>query len=190
MRKVFLCFIVSVWVSGAVFAQTDKSRWVDSVFNALNVNERIGQMFMLTLSSKDEASGVKEIENEIESHEIGGIIFTQGSPVKQAKLTNRFQRSTKIPLLIAQDAEWGLGMSLDSTIQFPRALVLGAIQNEELVYALGTEVARQMKSMGVHINFAPVADVNNNPQNPIISYRSYGENMLNVTSKAIAFTKG
>jgi beta-N-acetylhexosaminidase len=190
MRKVFLCFIVSVGVSGAVFAQADKNRWVDSVFNALSVNERIGQMFMLTLSSKDEVSAAKEIENEIESHKIGGIIFTQGSPVKQAKLTNRFQRSTETPLLIAQDAEWGLGMSLDSTVQFPRALVLGAIRNEELVYTLGSEVARQMKSMGVHINFAPVADVNNNPQNPIISYRSYGENMLNVASKAVAFSKG
>ncbi len=177
-------------VCGVVSAQVDKNRWVDSVFNTLSVNERIGQMFMMTLSSKDDASVTKEIENEVESHRIGGIIFTQGSLIKQAQLTNRFQRSAEIPLLIAQDAEWGLGMSLDSTIQFPRALVLGAIRDDKMIYTLGEEVARQMKIMGIHINFAPVADVNNNPQNPIISYRSYGENMLNVASKAVAFMQG
>ncbi len=177
-------------VGDVVSAQTDKNRWVDSVFNTLSVNERIGQMFMMTLSSKDEASVSREIENEIESHGIGGVIFTQGSPVKQARLTNRFQRSAEIPLLVAQDAEWGLGMSLDSTIQFPRALVLGAIRNDKMIYTLGEEVARQMKCMGIHINFAPVADVNNNPQNPIISYRSYGENKFNVASKAVAFMQG
>ncbi len=177
-------------VSGVVSAQADKNRWVDSVFNTLSVNERIGQLFMLTISSNDEASVTKEIENEIESHRVGGIIFTHGTPVKQAKLTNRFQRLTEIPLLIAQDAEWGLGMSLDSIIQFPRALVLGAIRNDKMIYALGKEVARQMKIMGVHINFAPVADVSNNPQNTIISYRSFGENQFNVAAKSVAFMRG
>jgi len=155
--------------------RADKNRWVDSVFNTLSVNERIGQMFMMALSSKDEASASKEIENEVEKSRNWRCNIQQGSPVKQAKLTNRFQRSAEIPLLIAQDAEWGLGMSLDSTIQFPRALVLGAIRDDKMIYTLGEEVARQMKSMGIHINFAPVADVNDNPQNPIISYRSYGE---------------
>ncbi len=190
MRRFFLCFIITIGFNGIACAQTDKNHWVDSVFNTLNVTERIGQMFMLTLSSNDEASISREVENEIESDRVGGIIFTHGSPVKQAKLINRFQRSAAIPLLIAQDGEWGLGMSLDSTIQFPRALVLGAIRNDKMIYTLGEEVARQMKIMGIHINFAPVADVSNNPQNTIISYRSYGENQFNVAAKAVAFMRG
>jgi beta-N-acetylhexosaminidase len=190
MRRFFLCFIISIGFTGIAFAQADKNHWVDSVFNTLNVNERIGQIFMMTLSSNDEESVSKEIEDEVESHRIGGVIFTQGSPVKQARLINRFQRSAELPLLIAQDGEWGLGMSLDSTIQFPRALVLGAIRNDKMIYALGEEVARQMKTMGIHINFAPVADVNSNPQNAIISYRSYGENQFNVAAKSVAFMQG
>ncbi|HOX83247.1 MAG TPA: glycoside hydrolase family 3 N-terminal domain-containing protein, partial [Chryseolinea sp.] len=190
LRKVFFCFLFSLSLSLTLSAQNDKNRWVDSVFNTLSVNERIGQMFMVTLSSDDETTVSKGIEDEVESHRIGGIIFTHFSPLEQARLTNRFQRAAEIPLLIAQDGEWGLGMSLDSAIQFPRALILGAIQNNEMVYAFGVEVARQMKSMGVHINFAPVADVNNNPQNPAISYRSFGANKINVASKSVAFMQG
>ncbi len=190
LRKVLFCFLFSWCFSLTLSAQSDKNRWVDSVFNSLSVNERIGQMFMVTLSSQDETSVLKEIEDDVESHRIGGIIFTNFSLLNQAKLTNRFQQSTEVPLLIAQDGEWGLGMSLDSTIQFPRALVLGAIRNNDMVYAFGEEVARQMKTMGVHINFAPVAAVNSNAKNELTSYRSFGENKINVANKSVAFMRG
>ncbi|MDY6800525.1 MAG: glycoside hydrolase family 3 N-terminal domain-containing protein, partial [Bacteroidota bacterium] len=125
-----------------------------------------------------------------EKYKIGGLIFFQGGPVRQAKLTNDYQSVADIPLLIAIDGEWGLGMRLDSTINYPRQMMLGAIQNDSLVYQMGYDIGEQLKQLGIHINFAPVVDINNNPNNPVINVRSFGEDRINVSKKSIAYMNG
>ncbi len=147
-----------------------KESWSDSLIKTLTLDQKIGQLFMVAAWSdeKKESYNPTQIETLIKNNGIGGIIFFQGGPVRQAKLTNRFQSKSKIPLLIGIDAEWGLGMRLDSTISFPRAMTLGASMDEKLIYEFGKEVARQCKRIGVHMNFAPVVDVNSNPKNPVI----------------------
>jgi hypothetical protein len=166
--------------------------WSDSLIKTLTIDQKIVQLFMVAAWSdeKKESYNPTQIEALIKNNGIGGIIFFQGGPVRQAKLTNRFQAKSKIPLLIGIDAEWGLGMRLDSTISFPRAMTLGASMDEKLIYEFGKEVARQCKRIGVHMNFAPVVDVNSNPKNPVISNRSFGENADRVTSCGMAYMKG
>src|SRR5690606_13200142 len=126
----------------------------------------------------------------IRDHKVGGLIFFQGGPVRQARQINLHDALPILPLLMAMDAEWGLGMRLDSTISFPYQMTLGAITDDNLIYEMGAEIARQMKRAGLHVNFAPVADINNNPANPVINFRSFGEDKHNVTRKAIAYMRG
>ena len=169
---------------------TDNNKWADSVFEKLTAKERIAQLFMVAAYSNKDNKHVKEIIKLIVDYKIGGLIFFQGGPMRQATLTNTYQSLSKVPLFISIDAEWGLAMRLDSTTQFPHQMTLGAIQNDSLIYEMGTEIARQCKRLGIHINFAPVADVNNNPMNPVISNRSFGEDKYNVTRKALMYMKG
>lgn len=164
--------------------------WADSVLATLSLNERIGQLFMVAAYSNKGPEHEKELKRLIEKQHVGGLIFFQGGPVRQAKMLNRLQSDAEIPLLVGIDAEWGLEMRLDSTIRFPRQMTLGAIQNDSLIYKMGAEIAREIKRLGVHINFAPVVDINNNPKNPVINSRSFGENKLWVTRKAIAYMTG
>lgn len=164
--------------------------WVDSVFNTLNTDQRIAQLIMVAAYSNRGDDHRKEILQLICQQKIGGLIFFQGGPVRQARLINEYQRASTVPLLIAMDAEWGLGMRLDSTISFPFQMTLGSVQNDSIIYDMGAEVARQLKRLGVHVNFAPVVDINNNPDNPVISYRSFGENKIKVAEKALAYMKG
>lgn len=166
------------------------THWADSVFKSLNADERIAQLFMVAAYSNKDKAHVKEIKKLVDQYKIGGLIFFQGGPVRQAKLTNNYQFCSKVPLFIAIDAEWGLAMRLDSTTKFPRQMTLGAIQNDTLIYEMGAEIARQCARLGMQINFAPVVDVNNNPLNPVISNRSFGENKYNVTQKAAMYMKG
>ena len=126
----------------------------------------------------------------IKKERIGGLVFFQGGPVRQAILTNRYQAISKVPLLISMDAEWGLGMRLDSTTSFPYQLTLGAIQDNKLIYEMGKQVALDFKRIGMHVNFAPVADINNNPKNPVIGIRSFGDNKFKVAEKVTAYMKG
>ncbi len=165
-------------------------RWVDSVFARLTPDERIAQLIMVAAYSNRNQAHEKEITDLIQQYKIGGLVFFQGGPVRQAHLTNRFQKLSKVPLFVAMDAEWGLGMRLDSTISFPYQMTLGAIHSDTLLYQMGVEVARQCKRLGVHINFAPVVDVNNNPNNPVINFRSFGEDKENVARKSIQYMRG
>jgi len=175
----------------AFFPTTEsQSRWVDSVYNQMTIDEKIGQLFMVAAYSNKNEAHAQSIDSLIINQKIGGIIFFQGGPVRQANLTNRFQSKAKIPLFVGIDAEWGLSMRLDSTYAFPWNMTLGAVQDLGLIEQLGQQMARQSKRMGIHFNFAPVVDVNTNPKNPIIGNRSFGENPENVTDKAIALTKG
>lgn len=164
--------------------------WVDSVFQALTPQERLGQLFMVAAYSNKSQSHVDEISRLVENENLGGLIFFQGGPMRQARLTNRYQAKAKTPLLIAMDAEWGLGMRLDSIPDFPKAMTLGAIPDTDLLYDMGKEIARQFRELGMHINFAPVVDVNSNPDNPVIGYRSFGENPQAVAASSVAYMKG
>ncbi len=169
----------------------NKQAWVDSVYNSLNINERIGQFFMVAAYSNKDEAHAKEIERLIKEYKIGGLIFMQGGPAREIVLTNRYQALAQTKLLIAIDGEWGVAMRLkDSTIAFPYQLTLGAIQNNKLIERMGVEVAKQCRRLGIHVNFAPVVDVNNNPKNPVINFRSFGEDIGNVADKGVAYMKG
>ncbi|MBK7382612.1 MAG: serine hydrolase [Flavobacteriales bacterium] len=166
------------------------SPWADSVFTTLSLDDRIAQLMMVAAYSNKDAKHEAEIEQMIRDKNIGGLIFFQGGPSRQAKLTNRYQAAARTPLLLGMDLEWGLAMRLDSTIRFPRQMTLGAIQDETQIEAMGAEIARQMKRLGVHVSFSPVVDVNNNPANPVINDRSFGEDRENVARKGIAYMRG
>ena len=170
--------------------EKETEKWSDSVLNSLTLKEKIGQLFMVAAYSNKSQKHVNEIDQLITKHKIGGLIFFQGGPVRQARLTNRYQKKSKIPLLIAMDAEWGLGMRLDSTISYPRQMMLGAIQSNDMIYRMGEDIAMQCNRLGVHINFAPVIDVNVNPKNPVINSRSFGEQKQNVADKGLAYMNG
>ena len=167
-----------------------QNRWVDSVFNSLSPSERLGQLFMVAAYSNKDLKHVKEIDELITKYKIGGLIWMQGGPVRQGKLANYYQTLAKTPLLYSIDAEWGLAMRLDSTPRYPKQMTLGAIQNDSLIYLMGRQIARDCKRMGLHVNFAPVADVNNNPLNPVIGMRSFGDNKYKVAKKAYMYMQG
>ncbi len=181
-----------------LFQEKNKQKaqfWADSVYNALNTKQRIGQFFIArayanTTETKPEK--IQELEDLIKNYHIGGLCFFQGTPHKQFQLTQKYQKIAKTPLWISIDAEWGLGMRLDSTISFPRAMTLGAITEnpDSLIYEMGREIGKHCREMGIHINFAPVVDVNNNPKNPVIDRRSFGENPQKVAQLAHNYAKG
>ncbi|MDI5897037.1 glycoside hydrolase family 3 N-terminal domain-containing protein [Flavobacterium yafengii] len=166
------------------------NKWVDSVYNAMTLEEKFGQLFMVAAYSNKDTVHFIAIDKLIQENKIGGLIFFQGGPVRQAKLTNRFQSKSKIPLFIGSDAEWGLGMRLDSTYRYPWNMTLGAIQDMKLLEKVGAQMGEQSKRLGLQFNFAPVLDINTNPRNPIIGFRSFGEDKFKVTERAIALMKG
>ncbi|WP_241448736.1 glycoside hydrolase family 3 N-terminal domain-containing protein [Aquimarina pacifica] len=168
----------------------EQKQWVDDVYNTMTLKEKVGQLFMVHVSSSDLKSETDKIKELIEAYQIGGVIFSTGGPKRQVKLNNEFQSLSKIPLLVGMDAEWGVGMRLDSTQAFPWNMTLGAIQDNQLIEETGRQVARHCKRLGVHINFAPVVDINTNPKNPIIGNRSFGEDKEKVTQKSLSFMKG
>ena len=167
----------------------NQQKWVDSIYNKLTLDEKIGQLFFVQATSKNKNNSEK-ILNNIKNFKIGGLIFSTGHPSIQANLTNKYQNASEIPLMISMDAEWGVGMRLDSVPKFPWNMSLGAIKNDLLIQKIGSEIGYQFKRLGIHMNFAPVIDINTNPKNPIIGNRSYGENKINVSEKGISFTKG
>lgn len=170
--------------------QLSEGTWVDSVLTSLTLEEKIAQLLMIrTYSNKNEAY-YKKIESQVKKYNLGGLCFFQGGPHTQAQLTNRYQKQAKTPLFIAMDAEWGLGMRLDSAHSYPFQMTLGSCQQDTLIYGMGVQIAKQLKALGVHINFAPVVDVNNNPQNPVINSRSFGETPSDVATRSLAYMQG
>ncbi|MBE0423955.1 MAG: serine hydrolase [Lutibacter sp.] len=167
-----------------------QKKWVDSLMNKMTLDEKIGQLFMVQAYSNKDEKHRNSIDSLIKNYHIGGLIFMQGTPEKQAVLTNNYQSNSKIPLLIGFDGEWGLDMRLKDTYRFPWNMTLGAITDNKLVEEFGAQLGKHCQRMGIHINFAPVVDININPENPIIGNRSFGENRENVTQKALAFVKG
>ncbi|MBK8345577.1 MAG: hypothetical protein IPL12_21205 [Bacteroidetes bacterium] len=161
--------------------------WVDSLMQVMTIDQKIGQLFMVAAYSNKDAAHVKEVETLIKKYQLGGLIFMQGGPARQVKLTNNYQSMSKVPLLIAMDAEWGPAMRLDSVISFQRQLTWGAMNNDSTVYEVGTIIAQQLKRLGVHVNFAPDIDINNNYKNPVIGDRAFGEDKYNVALKGLMY---
>ena len=181
----------SAQIKNPLFAEDHVSQkaWVDSIYDSMNLKQKVGQLFMASIWSKNsnEADTIRKL---IKENHIGGLIFSKGGPVQQARLTNEFQEMSDVPLLVGMDAEWGLAMRLDSTYALPWNMTLGAIQNNKLIEEAGAAISRHTRRLGVHFNFAPVVDINTNPDNPIIGNRSFGEDKINVTEKALAFMSG
>jgi beta-glucosidase-like glycosyl hydrolase/CubicO group peptidase (beta-lactamase class C family) len=169
---------------------TEQGLWVNAIMKKMSLDEKIGQLFMIAAYSNKDQKHKDEISYVIKKYKIGGLIFFQGGPIRQAQLTNHYQSITKTPLMIAIDGEWGLGMRLDSTISYPRQMMLGAVQDNSLIYQMGQDIAEQMLRLGIHVNFAPVVDVNNNALNPVINVRSFGEDVENVSNKSIVYMRG
>ncbi len=167
-----------------------QERWADSLLATMSLEEKVGQLFMIATFSNRNETYHQQIENTIATYHLGGLIFFQGGPYRQARLTNRYQQLSRIPMMIGIDAEWGLGMRLDSAIEFPKQITLGAIQDNSYVEKFGEEVGRQCKRLGIHINFAPSVDVNTNSKNPVINFRSFGESQYNVAEKGAMYVKG
>ena len=167
-----------------------RKTWVDSQFYSMTPDQRIGQLFMVAAHSYKDYNEKVKLTNLITKYNIGGLIFFQGGPVREAALTNYYQSISKIPLLVGIDGEWGLAMRLDSTIEFPHQIQLGAIKNDTLIYYMGREIARECKRIGINIDFAPDIDINSNPDNPVINDRSFGEDRYNVTQKGTAYMLG
>jgi beta-N-acetylhexosaminidase len=171
-------------------AQGSRQQWVNSTYSSLSLEEKIGQLFMVAAYSGGKDYNEDKITELLNNHILGGVIFMQGTPEAQAYQTNKYQKMANVPLLIGMDAEWGLGMRLTGVKDFPRQMFMGATRDTNIVYEMGAAVARQCKRLGVHIDFAPVVDVNNNPDNPIINFRSFGEDKVRVSQMGIAYMKG
>ena len=165
--------------------------WADSVYLTLSDTQRLGQLFMIRAHSNLGPEHVAQVEELIRKYHVGALCFFQGTPEKQAELTNQYQSLSKTPLMVAMDAEWGLNMRLkETTIAYPKQMLLGAIQDNTLIYKFGAVIAKELRRVGVQVNFAPVADVNNNPKNPVINERSFGENKYNVAAKSYMYMLG
>lgn len=200
MKKIYILLFCCVCVfSGTaqitpnLYRAVDKQKmtqWVDSVFDTLSSDERIGQLFMVISELKNDNRNLQRLNRYMDSLKIGGILFHKGNPMIQAELTNRLQKSARTPLLVSLDGEWGLSMRLSGTTRFPKNMMLGAIEDNNLITEYGKEVARQCKLLGIHINFAPDIDVNSNTDNPVIGLRSFGENPQAVADKGIAYARG
>jgi beta-glucosidase-like glycosyl hydrolase/CubicO group peptidase (beta-lactamase class C family) len=199
MKKIFLLAVVLFSVSAYAQYKSKLSAddWTDSVFNSLTKEERIAQLMVIRAHSNLGPDHVAKVTNDIQQYNVGALCFFQGGPIRQANLTNFYQRIAKTPLMITIDGEWGLGMRLDSVTKFPYQLTLGALSagpypgyDQRIVYEMGLAVGEQCKRMGIHVNYAPVVDINNNPDNPVIGFRSFGEDSKRVIQLGIAYMKG
>lgn len=199
MKKTFFySLIIVICTATSIKAQQpsyidllkQQPKWVDSVFHRLSKKQRIAQMFFVAAYTNKTEAFTDSIAKVIKKEKVGGLVFFQGGPGRQAILTNQYQKKARVPLLIASDGEWGLGMRLDSTMSYPYQMALGAMEGTELIYKMGLEIAKDYRRVGMHMNLAPVVDVNNNAKNPVINYRSFGENRYNVAQKGAAYLKG
>ena len=191
------CLIMSVsWAQQPAILNQGKAdsqeckEWVESRLAKMTLKEKIGQLFIHTIPLHDTEANRKNIRNAVKEYKVGGLLCSNGKLMNQVALTNYAQELAEIPLLMTFDGEWGLNMRLKEIPAFPRNRVLGSIQDNELLYEYGKEVARQFREIGVHVNFAPVADVDNNPLNPVINTRSFGGDPRNVAEKVVAYSRG
>lgn len=185
-----ICFYQNTSAQQFLQKTKEATRWADSVFKTLSNEEKIAQLMVIRAHSNLGQKHVDEVTNLIQKYNVGGLCFFQGGPVRQATLTNQYQKLAKTPLMIAIDGEWGLGMRLDSVINFPRQLMMGAVPDAKLIYAFGKAVGEQCKRIGIQVNYAPDIDINNNPENPVINDRSFGEDKYKVSLFGVQYMKG
>jgi len=186
-KTIVIClFLFPSALSAQYQSKLSATQWTDSVFNSLSNDEKIAQLMVVRAHSNLGADHVAKVVNDIKKYNVGALCFFQGGPIRQANLTNHYQSIAKTPLMVTIDGEWGLGMRLDSVTKFPYQLTLGALNSEELIYKMGVAVGEQCKRIGVHVNYAPVVDINNNPNNPVIGYRSFGEDKEKVSKYGVA----
>jgi len=191
LRAALLCLFFIPFVATAQYkSKLNREQWVDSVFNSLSDDQRIAQLMVIRAHSNLGPDHVAKVVNDIRQYNVGALCFFQGGPIRQANLTNYYQSIAKTPLMMTIDGEWGLGMRLDSVTKYPYQLTMGAINDENLVYRMGVAIGEQCKRIGVHVNYAPVIDINNNPNNPVIGYRSFGEDKDKVSKYGVAIMKG
>lgn len=200
MKNAFQVLFVSLFIFTSLtssaqqkpdFLVNHNARWVDSVFNVMTLDQKIGQLLMPRGNFSGKGYEPEKLMEWVKNYHIGGVVFFAGQPTTQAKITNYLQAASNVPMLIGADFEWGLAMRLDSTVRFPYQMALGAMPNNEaLIERMGAEIARQCKRLGVHVNYAPVVDVNVNPNNPVINFRAFGEDKNAVTNKALAYMRG
>lgn len=192
--KIGWILLLIIVVQTSVFAQSYLQRedmWVKEQMLNMTLDQKIGQLFMVRVNSKGNPNENKIFLDYIKKYHVGGVCFFQGNPVEQARMVNTFQNHAKIPLFVGIDAEWGLAMRFPKdAIAYPKQLLLGAIQDNKLIYEMGKEIANQCRAIGVNINFAPTIDINNNPKNPVIFDRSFGESPRLVTEKGYMYMKG
>ena len=191
MKKIVLSSLLFVGIFTTIQAQKmSEKKWVRKQFSALNLNEKIGQLMVIRAHSNWSQNKIDSISALIQQYNVGGLCFFQGGPIRQAMQTNAYQSVAKTPLFIAIDAEWGIGMRLDSVESFPRQLSMGAFASSDLVYQMGAAIADQCKRLGIQINYGPVIDINNNPSNPVINDRSFGQSKSKVIQQGVAYMKG
>ena len=192
----FWCIMATMWAQAPTLLTTGKAdsqeckEWVETRLQGMSLKEKIGQLFIHTVAPQDTEPNRRNIRNAVKEYKVGGLLFSGGQLSTQVVLTNFAQEMAETPLLMTFDGEWGLAMRLKGTPSFPKNRVLGCIQDNELLYEYGLEVARQCREIGVYVNFAPVADVDNNPLNPVINTRSFGGDPKNVADKVIAYSRG
>lgn len=165
-------------------------KWAQKMLDGMSLDEKIGQLIHVAAWSNRDEDHENEILDLITKHHLGGLIFFQGNPKHQTELVNHYQSKSQIPLMISIDGEWGLGMRLEGCEPFPYQMTLGAVRDDSLIEEMGKLIARQMKLVGVTLNHAPVVDVNTNPDNPVINFRSFGQNKESVAKKAAAYMRG
>ncbi|GIV26449.1 MAG: beta-N-acetylglucosaminidase [Bacteroidia bacterium] len=195
MKKIFLIVSLLFFICFS-FAQWDINspsaiRYADSVYNALSPRERIAQLLMIPVYANKNTKHIRQIADYVKEYNIGGMILMQGTPLKFASYINYFQKLARTPILMSIDGEWGISMRWDSMPVYPKQMTLGALseQDDSLIYLIGKQIALECKRLGIHVNFAPVVDINNNPNNPVIGIRSFGEDKLKVTQKAWLYAK-
>jgi beta-glucosidase-like glycosyl hydrolase/CubicO group peptidase (beta-lactamase class C family) len=186
----FIAVVPAVAGNQPDFSALSHDKWVDSLMNALTIDQKIGQLFMVQVYPEKDGQSVKAVLDQLNQYQVGGILFMQSGPITLAKVCNRLQNSSHIPLMIAIDGESGLGFRLDSTINYPDQQALGAIQNDSLIYRMGYEIGQQCRMLGINMNMAPVADINRTPDNPVINFRSFGQNRRLVALNAWLYAKG
>ncbi|MBV6878342.1 glycoside hydrolase family 3 protein [Epilithonimonas ginsengisoli] len=164
--------------------------WVDKTYNALSQEEKIGQLFIVALYTNKDKAHINQIRNIVLNDKIGGLILMQDDAAREINLVNEFQSQSKVPLMIGMDAEWGVFQRIAKAHKYPWAITLGAIQDKNLIHDMSSKIAEDCKRMGINWDFAPVVDVNTNPNNPIIGNRSFGSDVNNVVSSALAYSNG
>ncbi len=191
MKRILILLILFFSINIDSSTKNDfNDSWVFDQLNQMTLDEKVGQLFMIRAQSNWGKKDLDYVETLIKKYNVGGLAFFKGSALKQIELTKRYRKLSKIPLFIAMDSEWGLGMRLNDAISYPKQLTLGAIRNNRLIYEMGYEIGEQLNRIGVNFSYSPVVDINNNPNNPIINDRSFGDDKKNVASKGYAYMKG